>query len=91
MAYQHSYPKPESGVLVKVVAVFLGIAVGVLALVAIVLLGAANDARDEAAAVATTTGHSAHTPDSAVSLPLNSFAGVVPENARGAGQGATRR
>ena len=81
MAYQHSYPKPESGVLVKVVAVFLGIAVGVLALVAIVLLGAANDARDDAAAVATTTGHSAHTPESAVSLPLQSFAGTVPENA----------
>jgi len=70
------------GVLVKVVAVFLGIAVAVLSVVAVVLVQTANEARDEAAASAAPTGHSSHaSADSNVSLPLQSFAGTTGENA----------
>ena len=54
------------------------------------LLVAANDARDDASAVAATTGHSAHTPESDVSLPLQSFAGSGARKRRGAGDGARR-
>ena len=38
-------PQKGSGALVKVVALFLGIAVGVLAIVAVVLMQAADEAR----------------------------------------------
>jgi nitrite reductase (NO-forming) len=79
----------DSAVLAKVVALFLGIAVGILAIVAVVLLNTADDARDQARAAASgTTGssthdHSAHaSSSSAVSLPLQSFAGTVPDNAQ---------
>ena len=66
----------------KVVAVFLGIAVAVLSVVAVVLVQTANEARDEAAASAAPTGHSSHaSADSNVSLPLQSFAGTTGENA----------
>ena len=44
-----------SGVLVKVVAVFLGIAVAVLSVVAVVLVQTADEARDEAAQTSATT------------------------------------
>jgi nitrite reductase (NO-forming) len=85
----HRYDVPErreppSGVFVKVVALFLGIAVGVLAVLAVVLMKAADDARDEAKAAAATTDHSSHgavPADGAVSLPLQSFAGTTPDNA----------
>jgi len=69
-----------SGVGWMVLAVFLGIAVGVLAIVSIVFVRVADDARDEAAIAAGTTDHSAHA-DSNVSLPLQSFAGQTGENA----------
>ncbi|MGH3133234.1 MAG: multicopper oxidase domain-containing protein, partial [Gaiellaceae bacterium] len=70
-----------SGVFVTVVAVFLGIAVAVLSIVAVVLVKTADDARDEAKAAAG-TDHSSHseTVSSAVSLPLQSFAGATGEN-----------
>jgi nitrite reductase (NO-forming) len=66
----------------------LGIAVAILAIVAVVLVKTADDARDEAKAVTATTAttattdHSAHASaaSGAVSLPLQSFAGAVPEN-----------
>ena len=75
-------PESDSGVLVKVVAVLLGLAVGVLAIAAIALVKTADDARDEAQAAAATTDQSSHaTEESNVSLPLQSFAGTVPENA----------
>jgi nitrite reductase (NO-forming) len=66
-----------SGVGVKILALFLGIAVGVLAIVAVVLVQVADDARDEASAAAPAHDHSS----SAVSLPLQSFAGQTGENA----------
>ena len=62
-------------------ALFLGIAVAILTITAIVLVNTADDARDEAAAAAGTTDHSAHQTESNVSLPLQSFAGKTGENA----------
>ncbi|HUF02316.1 MAG TPA: multicopper oxidase domain-containing protein [Gaiellaceae bacterium] len=86
--YQMSQPyrrtpgpeRPESGVLTKIVAVFLGIAVAVLLVTTIVLVKTADDARDEARAVAGSGGHAA-VGDGAVSLPLQSFAGKTAESA----------
>ena len=91
-----SYPSPRtyprrstpaepsgSGVLVKVVAVFLGIAVAVLSVVAVVLApDRGRCARRRAGAAPAATDHSSHTSgSSAVSLPLQSFAGTDRENA----------
>ena len=70
----------DSRVGYMILAVFLGIAVAVLAVVGVVLVKTADDARDEAAIAAGTTDHSAHQ-DSNVSLPLQSFAGKTGENA----------
>jgi hypothetical protein len=77
------------GVLLGIVALFLGIAVAVLSIVAVVLVKTADDARDEAQAAAASTDHSAHSSASsgAVSLPLQSFAGRVPENAEALAEG----
>ena len=69
-----------SGVGWMLLAVFLGLAVAVLAIVSVVLVRVADDARDEAAIAAGTTDHSVHA-DSNVSLPLQSFAGQTGENA----------
>ncbi|MDH4102144.1 MAG: multicopper oxidase domain-containing protein [Thermoleophilia bacterium] len=68
---------------IKILALFLGIAVGVLAIVAVVLVQTADSARDEAKVAAGTTDQSAHSDaeTSAVSLPLESFAGKTGENA----------
>jgi nitrite reductase (NO-forming) len=82
-----SYRAPEerrqgSGLLAWILALFLGIAVAVLAVVTVVLLQTADDARDEAAATAANTGHSTHADEpSSVSLPLPSFAGTTGEDA----------
>jgi nitrite reductase (NO-forming) len=90
MASYHSAPpygspadqKSGSGVLLGILALFLGIAVAILTIVAVVLVKTADDARDEAQAAAATNGHAAHSSASSnVSLPLQSFAGTVPENA----------
>jgi nitrite reductase (NO-forming) len=64
-----------------ILAVFLGIAVAILAIVGVVLVKTADDARDEAAVAAGTTDHTSHAADSNVSLPLQSFAGQTGENA----------
>ena len=79
-------PEKDSGVLVKVVALFLGIAVAVLAVAVVVMMQATDEARDEAKAAgqpAATTTRSTTTRanSSAVSLPLQSFAGTTAENA----------
>ncbi|MGH3135443.1 MAG: multicopper oxidase domain-containing protein [Gaiellaceae bacterium] len=75
--------KKESGVLLKIVALFLGVAVGILTIVAVVLVKTADDARDEAKTAAATTDHATHSSaaSSAVSLPLQSFAGKTGEDA----------
>jgi nitrite reductase (NO-forming) len=72
-----------SGIGVKLLAVFLGLGVGVLAVVAAVLVRTADSARDEArAAVAAGSHHAGATADTgAVSLPLQSFAGKTAPNA----------
>ena len=70
-----------SGVGYMLLALFLGIAVAILAIVSVVLLKTADDARDEAAVAAGTTDHSAHQAEGNVSLPLESFAGRTGENA----------
>jgi nitrite reductase (NO-forming) len=76
----------ESGAYLKIVALFLGIAVAVLVVLAIVLAAAADDARDDANAAAASGGvthdHSTSSASSNVSLPLQSFAGVTPDNAQ---------
>ena len=73
-----------SGAGVKVLALFLGIAVGVLVIAAAVLIKIADDARDDVDATATAApvahDHSAQG-SGAVSLPLQSYAGVTGENA----------
>ena len=77
----------DSGVFVKVVALFLGIAVAVLTIAVVVMLQATDEARDEAkaagqpAATATTEHDHSSQSSSAVSLPLQSFAGTTAENA----------
>ncbi len=92
MASYHASPRydwsdrrePGSGASVKILALFLGIAVGILAVLAVVLVKTADDARDEAKAAASTTGYADHgavPADGAVSLPLQSFAGKTAPNA----------
>jgi nitrite reductase (NO-forming) len=72
----------SAGPFLKVAALLLGIAVGILSLTAVVLVKVADDARDEATASAATTDHSSHTATSSnVSLPLESFAGKTAANA----------
>jgi len=65
----------ESGVLSKVVALFLGLLVAVLGFFVLMMWIDARDARE--AAGVTSASHADHN----TALPLNSFAGVVPENA----------
>jgi nitrite reductase (NO-forming) len=91
VAYQASgrpYADPDSGVVVKVVATFLGIAVAVLALLGIWLAAAANDARNDADAAAASVSspqalpvghHHGTTASTAVASP--SYAGLAPTNA----------
>lgn len=83
--YPATTPRPAtpddgrgSGALVKVIALLLGIAVGVLAIAAVVMMQAADDARDEANA-ADAQPAAAATED--MSIPLESFAGKTAENA----------
>ncbi len=90
-SYQSSQPyhgatksrKSESSAGLMVLALFLGIAVAVLAVTAVLLLKVADDARDDANVAAATTDHSSHlaTASSNVSLPIQSFAGQTGANA----------
>ncbi|HLE99275.1 MAG TPA: multicopper oxidase domain-containing protein [Gaiellaceae bacterium] len=80
--YPGTGPRREqgSGVALKILALFLGLAVGVLAVVGAVLVRTADSARDEAKAA--TAAHGAAGAESgAVSLPLQSYAGKTAENA----------
>ena len=73
----------ESGALVKIVAVFLGLMLPVVAAAAYALWADAREARADAnvAAQAAADGAPTHE-DHNTALPLNSFAGVVPDNAQ---------
>jgi nitrite reductase (NO-forming) len=79
-----------SGVLLKILATFLGLAVGALLVAVVVMMQAADEARDEAKAVsdqpaAAAGGHDQATHDpaatGATSLPLQSFVGKTADNA----------
>ncbi len=61
----------------KVAAVLLGILVAVLGFFALMMWADARQSRDDAATPASAPAEHDHN----VALPLNSFAGVVPENA----------
>jgi nitrite reductase (NO-forming) len=84
-----SYPATEryrrhdrGGAFAGAAALLLGVALGVVVIVSVFLVKAADDARDDAAAVTrqaappSTHDHTAHS-----SLPLTSFAGKTAENA----------
>jgi nitrite reductase (NO-forming) len=74
----------SSGVGYMILALFLGIAVAILAVTVVVLMKTADDARDEVNAASGTTDHSSHAAsasDANVSLPIESFAGKTAENA----------
>jgi nitrite reductase (NO-forming) len=76
---------PRFGPLAATVVVLLGIAVSVLAVAALTSMQAADDARDEATAASAqpeAAGSHDHATAQSTALPLNSFAGVVPENAQ---------
>jgi nitrite reductase (NO-forming) len=92
-AAQTEPPKPWFAQFALVAIILLGIAVGVFAVAAVTTMYAADDARDEAKAVAaqvaggrqaapaaSTASHD-HATDHNTALPLTTFAGVVPENA----------
>jgi len=77
-------PTHDSGAsaFLKVVALLLGFAVGVLAIVAVAMLKAADDARNDARAAVEAQGQHVHgAASAATSLPLQSFAGRVGANA----------
>ena len=84
-------PKPWFGQFALVAIILLGIAVGVFAIAAVTTMYAADDARDEARSIAARVAGTDEASAAAASgpavadhntaLPLNSFAGVVPENA----------
>jgi nitrite reductase (NO-forming) len=67
----------ESGVLAKVIALFLGALVAVVGFFALLMWLDARDARDGSGGAAATS-HADHN----TALPLSSFAGTVPENAQ---------
>jgi nitrite reductase (NO-forming) len=69
----------ESAVFAKVAALLLGILVAVLGFLAILMWADARESRDTTAPA--TGAAPDHTVDHNVALPLNSFAGVVPDNA----------
>jgi nitrite reductase (NO-forming) len=75
----HRRPAPvetESGVFAKVAALLLGILVAVLGFFALMMWADARESRNAATPASTPSAHDHNT-----ALPLNSFAGVVPENA----------
>ncbi len=76
-----AYPRPvetESAAFYKVAALLLGLLVAVVGFFALMMWADARDARDSTSAAATQS----HSTDPNTALPLNSFAGVVPENAK---------
>ena len=79
----HQRPRPvetESAVFAKVAALLLGVLVAVLGFFSLLMWADAREARDAAAPPAAAASDNAAAHNTA--LPLNSFAGVVPENAQ---------
>jgi nitrite reductase (NO-forming) len=73
--------KTSSGAFWMFAAMLLGFTVAIVGFFALMMWADARDSRDTAAAVSGTAGHD-HATDHNTALPLNSFAGVVPENAQ---------
>jgi FtsP/CotA-like multicopper oxidase with cupredoxin domain len=75
--------EPSSGAFWMVATMLLGFAVAVVGFFALMMWADARDARDSAPAgnVAAPAATPDHVTDPNVALPLDSFAGVVPENA----------
>jgi nitrite reductase (NO-forming) len=83
-------PETESGAFFKVASLLLGLLAGVLAVIAVMTWGDARSARDAAeAAVADAKNGAATHADHNVALPLESFAGRVPENAQALAEART--
>jgi nitrite reductase (NO-forming) len=77
------HPAPvetESGVFAKIAALLLGILVAVLGFFSLLMWADARESRNSTTPASATPAHD-HASDHNVALPLNSFAGVVPENA----------
>jgi nitrite reductase (NO-forming) len=73
----------DSGAFFKFAAILLGFTVAVVGFFAMMMWSDARDARESGASATTpavTSGHN-HSTDHNTALPLNSFAGVVPDNA----------
>ena len=70
----------ESAVFAKVAALLLGVLVSVLGFLVLLMWADARESRDTTAPATSAGAHDRAT-DHNVALPLNSFAGVVPENA----------
>ena len=70
----------ESGAFFKVAAMLLGLAVGAIGIFALMMWADARESRGAEAPAQPAAVQDA-APDHNVALPLNSFAGVVPENA----------
>jgi nitrite reductase (NO-forming) len=82
-SYAHRNRETDSGAFFKVAAMLLGILVAVLGLFALLMWADARKTDDniDVAATATQGQAAAHSADHNTALPLDSFAGVVPENA----------
>lgn len=78
----------EHALLAKVVALFLGVAVAALVVVAAVLLKTADDARDQARAATGANGHSAES-GAGTNVPLESFAGTTAADAEALAEART--
>ena len=77
------YPQDRgTGALVKVIALLLGITLAVVGFFALMMWSDARDARDGAGAAGAAAPAPATYADHNTALPLDSFAGVVPDNAQ---------
>ena len=82
-ATKHRPPASEtsSGAFWMVATMLLGFTVAIVGVFALMMWADARESRDTAAQPAASSSEATPVPDGNVSLPLNSFAGVVPENA----------
>ena len=71
----------ESGAFFKVAAMLLGLAVAAVMFFALMMWADARESRDATDSTPAAAAVQDHATDENVALPLNSFAGVVPENA----------
>ena len=82
-ATKHRPPASEtsSGAFWMVATMLLGFTVAIVGVFALMMWADARESRDTAAQPAAASSEATPVPDGNVALPLNSFAGVVPENA----------